>query len=275
MAKSLKEAVQNNSHIDGDCRIWNGYMRYGKRPQADIKCPDGSIKQVDLQRHLAIKRFNLPVDKRVSLTTSCGNPRCINGDHLVLLKHKVQKKETKLSRRTRKNVDMATNKAVMLHSIGGGIDYVADKTGLSLGLILRIRQKNSCMLPYFYELMRTHIGSDKMREIALSDKNKVAMRSFFEVPDFVVKVIKENEFAPIHDFDLYSALLDECKAYMEHLVWNGKFLQGEPVSKAFDGTYRSARKLMAYALFGTPIDSQESGQCVFENCINPYCTRGK
>lgn len=275
MAKSLKEAVLNNSHIQGECRIWDGSMRYGKRPQALITQPDGSKKWVDLQRHLAIKRFNLPVDKRISLTTSCGNPRCINGDHLILLEKVIRPETTRMSMRARKNADMSLNKAVMMYSLDGGIDYVADKTGLSLGVILRIRQKNSCMYPYFFELMRAKLGSKKMQEIALSDKNKVEMRSYFEVPDFVVKMLKENDYPPIHDFDLYNALLDECSAYMEHLVWNGKFLHGEPVSKALDGTYRSARKLMTYALFGTPLDSQGESECGFQHCINPYCTRGK
>lgn len=275
MAKSLKEAVLNNSHVEGDCRIWDGAIINGKRPVANISLPDGTKKIVDLQRHLAIKRFNLPVDKRISLTTSCGNPRCITGDHIVLLDKRPSSERTKCYNRDSKTQNMEFNKAVMRHSLSGGIDYVADNTGLTLNVILRIRQKNTCMLPYFYELMRMHLGVKKMQEIALSDKNKVEMRSYFGVPDFVVKVLKENEFPPIRDFDLYNKLLDECNAYKEHLVWKGKFLRGEPVSNALDGTYRSARKLMTYALFGTPLDSQGESECGFEHCINTYCTRGK
>lgn len=263
MAKTLKEIVASNSRVQGECRLWTGSLVRG-RPSAR-QVIRGKYVNTDIQRYLAIKKFDLDPNTPVSLQTTCGNPRCITKAHIELVK-----RETKLKPLYTMNNflnEMDTNKKAFEMAVTKGyrlIGKALDTTHTSVRLLLL---QNEAMLPYFQLKLQEYTGVT-LAELRSEDLEAVVTK--YKLSKFARDYIASGQTFNFHDEELYCRLLDECKVFKSHLIWAGETSHGTPVSKALDNYSRNALSLFMFAAFGFSAKGTYQVKCGFENCINPF-----
>lgn len=267
MVSTLKEAIAKHSHVEGNCLVWDGAMRRG-RPLACLKVSNDKYKLVDIYKYLGEKFLGNEEGKQYSFSTTCGNPRCINRQHLLSsIKHT---KRSQLNVTGRTVGLMENNKAVFDLLVTDGIDTIAKKTGLSVGLIQYMRKQNVAMNPYFFMKIKWYLGEDKLNFIRESEEPRLAVCKMFKISRFAYDFIKTMYNIEVHDEDLYVKLLDGCEVVGEHLVWIDKFnALGVPVTSVFDQYERRALSVFMYAFCGYPMDETYKTNSIFKNCVNP------
>lgn len=267
MATTLKEAVAKNSKVEGDCRVWTGSVTNRGRPVVTYTSEDGLVT-VDIQRYLIGKKHNLPSHKRVSITTTCGNPKCISSSHLQMnpVKKPRTKKTVRLDCKTR---DVEVNKKVFDLAITHKKKDIASETGLSIFQVNSVLN-NKAMLPYFGLMLEDYLAA---KETLLAEASELSDRTLMEkykLSRFAINFIKSGESSNIHDQEAYLNLLSQCYVVGEHLVWGGKVMNGTPVYSLWTGALRNAKKLFVYSVSGEEPDHELQCNCGFESCINPY-----
>lgn len=267
MATTLKEAVAKNSMVMGDCRVWIGSVTKRGRPVVTYSVEDGLIT-VDIQRYLVGKKYDLPSNKRVSITTTCGNPKCISSSHLQVnpVKKPRTKKVVRLDCKTR---DVEINKKVFGLAITHKKKDIKTETGLSIFQVNSVLN-NKAMLPYFELMLEDYLAA---KEILLAEASALSDRTLmskYSLSRFAINFIKSGASFDIKDQGAYLDLLSQCYVVGEHLIWNGKVMNGAPVYSLWTGALRNAKKLFVYSVTGEEIDYEPQCNCGFENCINPY-----
>lgn len=262
---SLKETVAKNSTIDGECRIWGGTVNRLGRPYA-YPTINGERKGIDLQLFLARKKFNLSPTTRVSITTTCGNPRCISMKHIEIGAFRGGRKKGYRKRGTKvANIDLNMQVFQML---------VTQKRAIildSLDIFNRTYQKilsNSAMLPYFQMCIQWHVGEtlSALREKGLSEND---LQTKYNLSTKAVRYVLSKHNYPIADEDLYLRLLKQCEVLGEHLVWCGEFKQDVPVYATFGGVYKNVLSQMYSVCHGAKLEIVNCS-CGQENCVNPF-----
>lgn len=262
MAKTLKEIVASNSRMHGDCRLWNGSLVRG-RPSAR-QVINGKYVNTDIQRYLAIKKFDLDPNTQVSLRTTCGNPNCITKEHIEIVKREMKTRQ--LSSMQSVFNDMAANKTVFALAVAKGYKLIGKTLNISHTSV-RTMLKNEAMLPFFQLKLQEHTGKT-LTELRSADIDTVVAN--YKLSNFSREFIESGQMYNLHDEELYCRLLDECKVFKSHLVWVGETSHGTPVSTALDNYRRNALSLFMFAAFGFSVKGEYSVKCGFENCINPF-----
>lgn len=262
MAKTLKEIVASNSRMHGDCRIWTG---------TTLRCRpfvrqfiDGKHINTDLQRYLAIKKFDLDPNAQISLRTTCGNPNCITKDHIIVMKRETKSRQ--LSSLQGLTNDMGLNKLAFTLAVTKGYRLMAKELNATFTFAKRLL-KNEVMLPFFQVKLQEHTGMT-LAELRSEDIDEVVAK--FKLSKFAREFIESGQTFNLHDEALYCRLLDECKIFNSHLIWVGETSHGTPVSMALDNYRRNALSLFMFAAFGFSIKGEYKVKCGFENCINPF-----
>lgn len=268
MAVTLRDQVARHSVFKKEtgCRLWTGTLSNGK-PIAWVEDEFGRKKGVYIQRYLVIKKFNLASNKQYSITTTCGNPNCLNKDHLELTTRKrMCGYKTQNSRRGRLVGNMKHNKLIFETIVKNSRDVAASVTGLTIGTVVSILN-NKAMLPFFQYQIEKQTGASSIHELkALSDK---------ELRDkglgkLARALIRSEEAYRLYDPDLYLKLLDQCEVFGEDLVWVGEHNeQGVPVTDIL-GTKQNALSVFVYATYGKHITNTYETKCGFNKCINPF-----
>lgn len=267
MATTLKEAVIENSKIEGACRVWTGNVTKRGRPIATYHSDTGAV-MIDIQRYLAGKKFNLPSGKRVGITTTCGNPRCINSAHIEIAKIK-RPRVKQFVRFDNKSRDVELNKQVFELVINHKKQDISDITGLSYYHISTILS-NTVMLPFFQLKLEEYLGQELLMFLRSSDLSDRTIRKKYKLTSFALEFIKSGVSFDIRDDQEYITLLSQCFVMGDHLLWNGNVVNGTPVAPLVSGALRNARKMFVYSVTGQLPEHDPVCNCGFENCINPW-----
>ena len=262
MAKTLKEIVASNSRMHGECRLWTGSLVRG-RPSAR-QVINGKYINTDIQRYLAIKKFDLDPNTPVSLRTTCGNPNCITKEHIALVKRETKTRQLS-SMRSVFN-EMGANKTVFELAVTKGYRLIGKALNISHTSV-RTMLTNEAMLPFFQLKLQAHTGKT-LTELRSEDIAYVVAN--YKLSNFSREFIESGQTFNLHDEELYCRLLDECKVFKSHLIWVGETSHGTPVSQALDNYSRNALGLFMFAAFGFSIKGEYKVKCGFENCINPF-----
>lgn len=267
MATTLKEAVAKNSKVEGDCRVWTGSVTSRGRPVVTYTGEDGLVT-VDIHRYLVGKKYDLPSNKRVSITTTCGNPKCISSSHLQVnpVKKPRTKKAVRLATKTR---EVEVNKEVFALAVNNKKKDIKAATGLSLFQVNSVLN-NKAMYPYFEVKLEEYLGTEVFDLIKVKNLSGRTLMEKFKLSRFAVDFIKSGVSFDIKDQDGYFKLLSQCYIVGEHLVWDGKVMNGSPVASLGFGALRNAKKLFVYSVTGEDLEHEPQCNCGFENCINPW-----
>ena len=191
MAKTLKEIVASNSRMQGDCRIWNGSLVRG-RPSAR-QVINGKYVNTDIQRYLAIKKFDLDPNTQVSLRTTCGNPNCITKDHIEIVKREMKSRQ--LSSMQSVFNDMAANKTVFALAVAKGYKLIGKTLNISHTSV-RTMLKNEAMLPFFQLKLQEHTGKT-LTELRSADIDTVVAN--YKLSNFSREFIESGQMYNLHD----------------------------------------------------------------------------
>ena len=262
MAKTLKEIVASNSRLHGDCRIWTGSLVRGRPAARQIM--NGKYVNTDIQRYLAIKKFDLDPNTQLSLRTTCGNPLCITKDHIEVVKREMKSRQ--LSSMTSVFNDMEANKKVFELAVTKGYKLIGKALNISHTSV-RTMLTHEVMLPFFQIKLQEHTGKT-LANLRSEDIDEVVAN--YKLSKFAREFIESGQTFNLHDEALYCNLLDDCKVFKSHLIWVGETSHGTPVSMALDNYRRNALSLFMFAAFGFSIKGEYKVKCGFENCINPF-----
>ena len=191
MAKTLKEIVASNSRMHGDCRLWNGSLVRG-RPSAR-QVINGKCVNTDIQRYLAIKKFDLDPNSQISIRTTCGNPNCITKEHIEIVKREMKTRH--LSSMQSVFNDMAANKTVFALAVTKGYK----STGIALNIAhtsVRTMLKNEAMLPFFQLKLQEHTGKT-LTELRSEDIADVVAN--YKLSNFSREFIESGLMYNLHD----------------------------------------------------------------------------
>lgn len=268
MDELIKTAIEKRSERqDNGCIKWTGAIARGQ-PKFGYVTADGKRRQLNPQRTILVDKFGLDPNKQHSYTTTCGDPLCVNPEHIVLGKRPYTRK-LKAARKIKIN-NMATHKKV-LSILTLGADAIADKLRIDTGVINRIRL-HTVLYPYLQqkieEALPKGITIAKIREEQF-DREEVRLMGGFRL--FAMDYIYSEKYYPVFAFGLYDKLLEECAVYGEHLLWLGdRDNNDEPVFTLVGGKTVTARGAFMNALFGANIEAKYRCTCGNDDCVNPY-----
>lgn len=268
MDERIKEAINKRAEtLDNGCVRWTGPIARGQ-PKFGYMTETGKRRQLNPQRTILVDKLGLDPNKQYSYITTCGDPLCVNPEHIELSKRSYERKVH--TARKIKCSNMKTHKAV-LSILTLGADAIASKLRIDTGMINRLRQ-HSVMYPYLQhkivEALPKDVTLSAVREFQIS-RERLLKLSGFKL--FVMDYIYSENNYPVFAFDLYDKLLDECAVVGEHLFWLGdKDNDGEPVFTLVGGKTVSARGAFMHALFGSNIEENYRCTCGSKDCVNPY-----
>jgi hypothetical protein len=73
---------------DGDCLLWTGICSVSGVPKVNIRVREGKGGRTVLSaRRVVWELVKGPLQPRKLITTTCGNPKCLNPDHLAMTNH--------------------------------------------------------------------------------------------------------------------------------------------------------------------------------------------
>lgn len=93
--RSLSDRIKGKVTQEGECLIWNGAMA-GNSPVISRRLPSGGYTNLNIRNVRGMKLFpDTTVNTR--FTTTCGNPRCIAKEHIILgtAKKQAQRRKTR------------------------------------------------------------------------------------------------------------------------------------------------------------------------------------
>ena len=260
--KSIAERVKENLEIVGDCLIWKGAMS-GNSPIITKRNKDGSYRNVNVRYLFARKKFE-GITERTRTKTSCGDPRCVNREHIEL------GTMTKVDRRVRSGspkCNMTRNKEVFTLAIRLSADDMVEKVNASASAIRNMLRDNTAMYPFFaYQLSQLR----DLEEIRDDDRSDREIRNEYNLSRFALEFIKAGKEYPINDPEIYLRLLDECEVHKDHLVWVGEFSGKTPITRMFK-TGRKVDGLLLSSVYGGNYQNVElKCSCGYDGCVNPY-----
>lgn len=260
----LKDLVARKSKVEGSCRVWNGGLTTRGRPYV-TQTVDGTLKTVDLHLYLARKVHGVKDNERVTIKTTCGNPRCINPKHLL-----VQKPNSGVAKGSRKTgakyADVELNMQVFKSLVTLTKTDTKGILGLHNSTFDRI-VSNKAMLPYFQLCIEWHTGVS-VEELRARRVSQQKLKVEYRLSPTAIKYVLSDHNYYIEHEDLYLDLLKKCAVLGDHLVWVGDLRQNKPIFKTYAGFTKDATKQMYFAANGLRSDGLTC-TCGQANCINP------
>lgn len=138
--KSLYDQIKKKCQEDGDCFVWQGNTYNGVPKQSNYSA-----------RRIVWEVKKGPIPKGQIMTTTCGNSKCLNVDHLAVVgRSEVSKKSaanpaTKARRvisttkSRRANCKITLEQAMEIRRSTETIFVLADKYGIHKSMVSRIR----------------------------------------------------------------------------------------------------------------------------------------
>jgi len=206
---------------EGECLIWNGAMS-GNSPVIGKRLSNGRYTNLNIRTVRGMKLFSgTTVNTR--FTTTCGNPRCIAKEHIILGTAKKQ-----VERRVRRGdtkSNMEANKKLFSLIVHTETTYLVSELNVSHSTILKMLKLNTSMYPYFLIKLKEHCNLDEVRD---SDQSDTVIKLQFKLSTFALNFIRkcnEDELekaykqGDTYDADMeYIEFLDNCEVHNDHLV---------------------------------------------------------
>nr|DAX42870.1 MAG TPA: hypothetical protein [Caudoviricetes sp.] len=219
--RSLSERVKAKVVCEGECLIWNGAMS-GNSPVIGKRLSNGKYTNLNIRTVRGMKLFSgTTVNTR--FTTTCGNPRCIAKEHIILGTAKKQ-----VERRVRRGdtkSNMEANKKLFSLIVHTETTYLVSELNVSHSTILKMLKLNTSMYPYFLIKLKEHCNLDEVRD---SDQSDTVIKLQFKLSTFALNFIRkcnEDELekaykqGDTYDADMeYIEFLDNCEVHNDHLV---------------------------------------------------------
>lgn len=250
---SYEAVLKRHVKKEGDCIVWTGavckwgphieYRVYGKRAQAYP------------QRVALLKKYNLDPKKRYRYSTTCGNPRCLNEDHLVLHKDG----ELRVRNDYKKSVvhNIILNLSVF-SEVKLGVTSIAKAYNIAPSAVYRI-YKNTALFPYFQRCIESALPSGtSIADIRRENLSIREIKKKYGLSAFAAEYVARDYDYKVHNFDIYEHLLLNCSVHLDHLVWRKASCIDE------------ARRNFMIAMFGEAKDAVYRCTCGVDSCVNPY-----
>lgn len=219
--RSLSERIKGRVTTEGECLIWNGAMA-GNSPVIGKRLPNGEYTNLNIRNVRGMKLFpDTTVNTR--FTTTCGNPRCIAKEHIIL--GTAKKQAQRRVRRGDTKSNMEANKKLFNLIVHTEATYLISELNVSHSTILKMLKLNTSMYPYFLIKLKEHCNLDEVRDSGQSD---TVIKLQFKLSTFALNFIRkcdENELEKAYkrgdsiDAEMeYIELLDNCEVHNDHLV---------------------------------------------------------
>lgn len=221
VSRSLVDRVKDNVVRESECLIWKGAMS-GNSPVICKRLANGKYTNLNIRTARGMKLFTgTTVNTR--FTTTCGNPRCIAKEHIIL--GTAKKQGERRVRRGDTKSNMEANKKLFSLIVHTEATYLDVALNVSYSTILKMLNMNTSMYPYFLIKLKEHCDLDEVRD---SDQSDTVIKLQFKLSTFALNFIRkcnENELekaykrGDTHDADMeYIDFLDNCEVHNDHLV---------------------------------------------------------
>lgn len=221
MQRSLSDRIKDKVVREGECLIWNGAMS-GNSPVIGKRLSDGKYTNINIRTVRGMKLFpDTTVNTR--FTTTCGNPRCIAKEHIIL--GTAKKQSERRVRRGDTKSNMEANKKLFSLIVHTEATYLVSDLNVSHSTILKMLKLNTSMYPYFLIKLKEHCDLDEVRD---SDQSDAVIKLQFKLSTFALNFIRkcnEDELEKAYkrgdsiDAEMeYIELLDNCEVHNDHLV---------------------------------------------------------
>ena len=251
--KKLSERIADKIEKEGDCVIWQGAM-IGNSPVVSHRAEDGKYRNINIRAFRGMKMYEgTTVTTRFG--TSCGNPRCIAKDHIVLGSFS---KGPKTYRPQAKKNDMAFNKQIFALSVKTSAEQIASDTLVSASMVRKMLVQNKAMYPYYSLKIAEVVNIEDLKAGRITRNDAL---NVYGLSPFAYSFVMNGLSIPVNDPELYVATLDRCAVNDSHLI-------------ALDDSDDTATMLTA-AMYGA---DQSRGShkttCKHEGCVNPEHIKG-
>ena len=251
--KKLSERIADKIEQDGDCLIWNGAM-VGNCPIVAHRQADGMYRNINIRTFRGMKLYE-GTKRTTRFSTSCGNPRCIAKDHIVVGGYE---KEQKSYRADAKTNDMEFNKQVFALSVTKSAERVAEELQVSASLVRKILTYNTAMYPYFSVKIAEVVNVEDLLSLRVSRKDAI---DDLGLTPFTYRFIMDGGMVPVNDAELYIATLDQCDVRETHLI-------------AKDANSNTLTVLIASLIGANKCRDRYEQICDQEGCVNPLHFKG-
>lgn len=219
--QSLAERVKAKVVREGECLIWKGAMS-GNSPVIGKRLSSGNYTNINIRTVRGMKLFpDTTVNTR--FTTTCGNPRCIAKEHIIL--GTAKKQGERRVRRGDTKSNMEANKKLFSLVVHTEASYLDVEINVSCSTILKMLKMNTCMYPYFLIKLKEHCSLEEVRD---SDQSDTVIKLQFKLSTFALNFIRkcnEDELKKAYKRDdsidaemEYIDFLDNCEVHNDHLV---------------------------------------------------------
>lgn len=219
--QSLSERVKAKVVREGECLIWKGAMS-GNSPVIGKRLSSGNYTNLNIRTVRGMKLFSgTTVNTR--FTTTCGNPRCIAKEHIIL--GTAKKQGERRVRRGDTKSNMEANKKLFSLVVHTEASYLDVEINVSCSTILKMLKMNTCMYPYFLMKLEEHCDLDEVRD---SDQSDSWIKQKFKLSTFALNFIRtckdkgyEKAYKRDGSIDVemeYIEFLDNCEVHNDHLV---------------------------------------------------------
>lgn len=219
--QSLSERIKGKVTHEGECLIWNGAMA-GNSPVIGKRLPSGGYINLNIRTVRGMKLFpDTTVNTR--FTTTCGNPRCIAKEHIIL--GTAKKQGERRVRRGDTKSNMEANKKLFSLIVHTESTLLGVHINVSNSTVLKMLKKNTSMYPYFLLKLKEHCDLDEVRD---SDQSDTVIKLQFKLSTFALNFIRrcnEDELEKAYkrgdsiDAEMeYIDFLDNCEVHNDHLV---------------------------------------------------------
>lgn len=242
--RSLTDRIKDKVTPEGECLIWNGAMA-GNSPIISRRLPSGGYTNLNIRNVRGMKLFpGTTVNTR--FTTTCGNPRCIAKEHIIL--GTAKKQGERRVRRGDTKSNMEANKKLFSLIVHTEATYLVSELNVSHSTILKMLKLNTSMYPYLLIKLKEHCDLEEVRD---SDQSDTVIKLQYKLSTFALNFIrkcKEDELEKAYkrgdsvDAEMeYIEFLDNCEVHNDHLVFKD----------------------------GVDITPPYKCSCGYEGCVNP------
>lgn len=219
--QSLAERVKAKVVREGECLIWKGAMS-GNSPVICKRLTNGKYTNLNIRTARGMKLFpDTTVNTR--FTTTCGNPRCIAKEHIIL--GTANKQSERRVRRGDTKSNMEANKKLFSLIVHTEATYLVSELNVSHSTILKMLKLNTSMYPYLLIKLKENCDLNEVRD---SDQSDTVIKLQFKLSTFALNFIRkcnEDELekaykrGDTYDADMeYIEFLDNCEVHNDHLV---------------------------------------------------------
>ena len=222
--QSLAERVKAKVVREGECLIWKGAMS-GNSPVIGKRLSSGNYTNLNIRTARGMKFFP-DTTANTRFTTTCGNPRCIAKEHIIL--GTAKKQGERRVRRGDIKSNMEANKKLFSLVVHTEASYLDVEINVSCSTILKMLKMNTCMYPYFLMKLEEHCDLDEVRD---SDQSDSWIKQKFKLSTFALNFIRtckdkgyEKAYKRDDSIDAemeYIEFLDNCEVHNDHLVLKG------------------------------------------------------